>query len=384
MHRRHLTVATTKCNTAFIRNEQDRQIIRDLFLSFAQTSSPDASEPFLLVDDLRELLLSIGDRPSDETLAKLVEAVDVDRSGTIEYDEFINGCEQIFSGTTSSTSTDADADDSSPLDIDSLVTTFRTLDRDGSGDLSLDELSGLLSTAGSTLSELDVTDIMNAADENDDGVISLDEFIGFMTDPTKVNLSWRIRSSFRVALVMGGPGSGKGTLCERLVKQARVTHFSSGDMLRNEIESGSPLAQSITRTMNEGRLVSSTTIIALLKKQLRRFPGALVALDGFPRNLENYVDFDKVCGRPEFAIKIDVPDETMVERILKRAETSGRADDNEETAKKRLSTYHEQTEPTIKQLELDGVPIYQLDGMKSPDEVWADLVEKCPLIGTRV
>jgi len=79
-----------------------------------------------------------------------------------------------------------------------------------------------------------------------------------------------------------------------------------------------------------------------------------------------------------------VPDETMVERILKRAETSGRADDNEETAKKRLSTYHQQTEPTIAQLELEGVPIYQLDGRKSPDEVWADLVEQCPLIGTRV
>mmetsp|Transcript_9076 Transcript_9076/g.20512 ORF Transcript_9076/g.20512 Transcript_9076/m.20512 type:complete len:148 (-) Transcript_9076:194-637(-) len=94
-----------------------------------------------------------------------------------------------------------------------------------------------------------------------------------------------------------------------------------------------PLAKSIEQTMKEGKLVPSSTIIALLKKQLRQFPGSLVALDGFPRNKQNYLDFNMVLGSPEFAIFVDVPDDEMISRIMKRAETSGQTDDNLETAK---------------------------------------------------
>ena len=155
-------------------------------------------------------------------------------------------------------------------------------------------------------------------------------------------------------------------------------------MLREEIASGSPLAKTIETMMEQGQLVPSTTIIALLKKQLRRMPGALVALDGFPRNLENYHDFDAVCGTPEFAIFVDVSDEEMIRRIMKRAETSGRVDDNIDTAKKRLQTFHEQTTPTLSQLEKSNVPIYRLDGAKTPDEIWKELIEACPPIRSRM
>ena len=155
-------------------------------------------------------------------------------------------------------------------------------------------------------------------------------------------------------------------------------------MLRDEIASGSPLAKSIEQTMKEGKLVPSSTIIALLKKQLRQFPGSLVALDGFPRNKQNYLDFDKVMGTPEFAISIDVPDEEMISRIMKRAQTSDRADDNEETAHWRIKTFHDETIPTMEELESSNVPIYRLDGMQSPDEIWDELLKKCSPIDTRV
>ena len=362
---------------SFIRTPKDERVIRDLFLSFSHSHI--GEEPSLNTSDLRDLLLAIGDHPSDSKLAQLIERVDENGDGVVEYNEFLQGCDAIL-GSDGGDSSEEDT----PLDIDALVATFRNLDKDGSGDLSIDELAGLISTTGGQLSEATAQEIMEQADQNHDGVISLTEFIDLMTDPNKAKFSWRLRSGFRVCLVMGGPGSGKGTLCDKLVENAGITHYSSGEMLREEIASGSPLAKAIESMMEQGQLVPSTTIIALLKKQLRKMPGTLVALDGFPRNLENYHDFDAVCGTPEFAIYVDVSDEEMLRRIMKRAETSGRVDDNIETAKKRLQTFHEQTEPTLSQLEKSNVPIYRLDGTQSPDEIWKELTEICPPISSRM
>ena len=376
-HQRLFTSRASENSNSFIRTPKDERVIRDLFLSFSHSHI--GEEPSLNTSDLRDLLLAIGDHPSDSKLAQLIERIDENGDGVVEYDEFLQGCDAIL-GSGGSASNEEDT----PLDIDALVSTFRNLDKDGSGDLSIDELAGLISTTGGQLSEATAQEIMEQADQNRDGVISLTEFIDLMTDPNKANFSWRLRSGFRVCLVMGGPGSGKGTLCEKLVENAGITHYSSGEMLREEIASGSPLAKEIESMMEQGQLIPSTTIIALLKKQLRKMPGTLVALDGFPRNLENYRDFDAVCGTPEFAIYVDVSDEEMLRRIMKRAETSGRVDDNIDTAKKRLQTFHEQTEPTLSQLEKSNVPIYRLDGTQSPDEIWKELTEICPPISSRM
>ena len=187
-----------------------------------------------------------------------------------------------------------------------------------------------------------------------------------------------------VCLVMGGPASRKGTLCRQLVYHAHLRHYSSGDLLREEIAAGSPLATSIEHTIKEGGLVSSATVLALLKKQLRRSPGALVALDGFPRNTQNLRDLETILGTPEFAIFVDVPDDEMVSRIVKRAEQSGRVDDNLEAATARLKTFHDETESTLEQLAVSKVPIYRVCGMQPPEAVWKELLDICPAIGTRV
>lgn len=175
-------------------------MIRDLFLSFA-TQQDGEDTPSLRVEDLRGLLLAIGDRPSDSKLSRLIEVVDADKNGRIEYDEFVAGCEEILDFSCMECTEEEMA-----LNIDTLVDIFHTLDADGSGDLTLDEISGLLSTASVSLGQEDARDIMNAADANDDGKLCLEEFLRLMTDRSKNKYTWRIRSGFRACLVMGGPG----------------------------------------------------------------------------------------------------------------------------------------------------------------------------------
>jgi len=281
---------------------------------------------------LRDLLLAIGECPSNDKLQQLIQTVDKDGDGIIDYEEFIAGCDAILGGSHSSSSSGTNED---TLD---LIEIFHMLDADGSGDISMEELSNMLSTAGVAISEEDAQEIMDTADRNGDGRIDLEEFLELMTNEKLTSIHLRIATAFRVCLMMGGPGSGKGTLCDKLIEHAKVQHFSSGEALREEIASGSPLSKSIEQTMKEGKLLPSCTIIALVKKQLRRYPGALVVLDGFPRSWKNYKDFVDILGTPEFVISVDVSDEEMISRILKRGATSGRADDNIDTAQLRIKT----------------------------------------------
>ena len=192
-HSYNSSTSTTSSSSNFIRTAKDEQVIRVLFLSFATQHNNDSDDapPSLNVDNLRDLLLAIGDHPSDTKLSKLIEAVDVDNNGQIEYDEFVAGCESILSNQDTT-------EDGASVNIDTLIDIFHTLDADGSGDLTKDELSNVLSAAGVALSHDDANEIMNAADVNNDGKISLEEFLALMTDPTKKQYSWRIRSGFRV------------------------------------------------------------------------------------------------------------------------------------------------------------------------------------------
>jgi adenylate kinase family enzyme len=155
-----------------------------------------------------------------------------------------------------------------------------------------------------------------------------------------------------------------------------MDHLSSGDLLRDEVASGSALGQSCLKTMSEGKLLPSSTIMAMLKKNMAGNPGHYVALDGFPRSAENCRDFEDIMGAPECAFYIDVPDDVMIERILKRGEESGRADDNIDTAKERLKTFHSQGKVVLDYLKNSGVPVHTLDGTQTPENVWLQLI-KC-------
>jgi len=153
----------------------------------------------------------------------------------------------------------------------------------------------------------------------------------------------------RVIFVLGGPGSGKGTQCERIVEKYGFTHLSSGDLLREEVASGSERGKKITEIMEKGDLVPLDTVLELLKdamlKKAADSKGFLI--DGYPRELEQGTRFENEVAGVECVIYFEVSDETMTSRLLKRAETSGRVDDNEETIRKRLRTFHDITTPVV-------------------------------------
>jgi adenylate kinase family enzyme len=139
-----------------------------------------------------------------------------------------------------------------------------------------------------------------------------------------------------VVFVVGGPGSGKGTQCDKIIEAYGYKHLSTGDLLRKEKETGSEMAEKINLFMNEGKLVPTELLIGLLKQGMKDggWEQSKFLVDGFPRNQENVDVWNKEIGnevRIKFVLFFDVDEDTMKSRLLKRGETSGRADDNEAT-----------------------------------------------------
>ena len=166
----------------------------------------------------------------------------------------------------------------------------------------------------------------------------------------------------RIVLVVGGPGSGKGLLASRLEAECNVVHLSSGDLLRDEVNRGTPLGRECATIMEQGGLVSSAVIVTLIRRHMRGHPGKRVLLDGFPRSPENARDLVELCGVPELALHLDCDDTIMLERIIGRGRKGkeagdARADDNFDTALERLRTYHKHHNPTIQWLREQHVPI---------------------------
>ncbi len=178
-----------------------------------------------------------------------------------------------------------------------------------------------------------------------------------------------------IVLVVGGPGSGKGVLCARLAKECGCVHMSSGKLLRDEVARGTPLGRQVADSISRGELVSSSVITALIRRNMRKFPGRRVLLDGFPRSLENAIDFSHQMGKPELALHLVCDDTVMMERILKRSrENPGRTDDNIDTALNRLRTYHRSHGLTLEWLRDDHVPVINLDCSGSEESVWGQLL----------
>ncbi|CAH1396661.1 unnamed protein product [Nezara viridula] len=151
--------------------------------------------------------------------------------------------------------------------------------------------------------------------------------------------------------VLGGPGSGKGTQCDKIVEKYGFTHISTGDLLRHEVASKSDRGLALEATMKEGLLVTSEVVMELLaekiKKEMNTAKGFLI--DGYPREVEQGRQFEKEIGQCDLVLYFECKDETLISRLLHRAETSGREDDNAETIKKRLNTFHSHNDPIIQE-----------------------------------
>jgi len=156
-------------------------------------------------------------------------------------------------------------------------------------------------------------------------------------------------SKLPIVWVLGGPGSGKGTQCEKLVKRYGFVHLSSGDLLREEVASGSDKGKELNEMMQKGILVPRAAVLDLLKTAiLRNLPSAKgYLIDGYPREIEQGEDFEAAIAPCSLVLYFEVADEVMISRLLERAKSSGRVDDNEETIKKRLETFHSVSKPVM-------------------------------------
>jgi adenylate kinase len=151
-------------------------------------------------------------------------------------------------------------------------------------------------------------------------------------------------------VLLGAPGSGKGTQAELLKAELGVPHISTGDLLRAAVKAGTPLGLKAKAVMEAGQLVSDEIVLGMLEERLAQ-PDATAGfiLDGYPRNVAQCEALEGLLariGQPlEVAIKLDVPTELIVDRIAGRAAKEGRKDDTPETVRERLRVYTEQTEP---------------------------------------
>ncbi len=153
-------------------------------------------------------------------------------------------------------------------------------------------------------------------------------------------------------VIFGAPGSGKGTQSEYIINHYGLFHISTGDVLRDHIKRGTELGTIASSYINDGKLIPDDLMISILEKVLDENPEAEengVIFDGFPRTIEQAKALKAMLakrgGQVDTVIGLEVPEEELITRLIKRGKESGRSDDNLETIKKRLVVYHAQTSP---------------------------------------
>lgn len=179
-------------------------------------------------------------------------------------------------------------------------------------------------------------------------------------------------------VIFGAPGSGKGTQSDKIIAEFGVAHISTGDVLRAEIKAGTELGKVAASYINDGNLVPDSLIIDILASVLdskgKDIPG--VIFDGFPRTIAQAEALDKMLEergeKVDVVIGLEVEDAELISRIVARGKTSGRADDNEETAKKRLNNYYNQTLP-LKEFYIKQGKYAMIEGMGAIDDIYANI-----------
>jgi adenylate kinase len=175
-------------------------------------------------------------------------------------------------------------------------------------------------------------------------------------------------------IMLGAPGSGKGTQSERLVEHLKVPHLSTGEMLREAIERGSTTGLHAKHFIDQGLLVPDETVLNLVTQRLEQ-PDCASGwlLDGFPRRLSQAEALDAVLkhtGKPlSGVLELTVDDEEVMQRMIAR----GRSDDQPDVIRQRMVTYHEQTQPLSDYYRHHRL-LESIDAMGAVDEVFARLL----------
>ena len=179
--------------------------------------------------------------------------------------------------------------------------------------------------------------------------------------------------------VLGGPGSGKGTQCARIVEEFGFVHLSTGDLLRAETgrkEGRSETGELIASCIAEGKLVPVQLIVALLDQAIQAAVSAgqrYFLVDGFPRAVDQKAAWDAVLGKRDirvpFILYFDCPLDVLEKRLLQRGQSSGRADDNLDAIKKRFVTFEKESRPVVQQFAEEG-RVRLIDGTQTPEQVY--------------
>jgi len=180
-------------------------------------------------------------------------------------------------------------------------------------------------------------------------------------------------------VLLGAPGSGKGTQAARLREHLQVPHISTGDLLRAAVRAGTPLGLQAKAVMESGGLVSDEIVLGMLEERLTAGDtGNGFILDGYPRNLAQANALDTLLARlhqpVDVAVQLDVDTELLIGRLAGRAQVEGRADDTPEAVRNRLKIYDEATAPVVEFYRQSGRLVH-LDGVGTMDEVFQRIVE---------
>ena len=182
-------------------------------------------------------------------------------------------------------------------------------------------------------------------------------------------------------VIFGAPGSGKGTQSDKIIENYKLFHISTGDVLRDNIRRGTDLGKTAKGYIDQGQLVPDELIINILAQVLDENKDKAsegVIFDGFPRTIPQAEALEQLLAdrgtRIDAVVGLEVPEEELIKRILLRGQMSGRADDNEETARKRLEVYHNQTSPLKAYHEEQG-KYRAINGLGSIDDIFASISE---------
>ena len=178
-------------------------------------------------------------------------------------------------------------------------------------------------------------------------------------------------------VIFGAPGSGKGTQSDKMIEKYGLNHISTGDVLRSEIKKGSDLGKTAASYIEKGNLIPDELMVSILASVYDSFGDHKgVIFDGFPRTIPQAEALKKMLDergdKVAAMIELDVPEDELMKRLILRGQQSGRADDNEETIKKRLVVYHSQTQPLIEWYKKEGVH-YHINGSGELDHIFADI-----------
>lgn len=179
-------------------------------------------------------------------------------------------------------------------------------------------------------------------------------------------------------VVFGAPGSGKGTQSARLIDEYGLYHISTGELLRDHIRRETELGKTANQYISKGHLIPDQLMIDILENTLNENPETAngVIFDGFPRTIEQADALNEMLGRRgskvHAVVGLEVDDKELIDRLLKRGQESGRADDNIDTINERLKVYNTQTAP-LREYYIKQGKYHGIKGSGSIDDIFRDI-----------